>query len=1170
MCILSNLYYAQNTGLTQTENYISVKNYLSKGADTLSKQPLRTIQYFDGLGRVKQTINVKSTPLGRDMVSHAEYDRYGRQLKEYLPVPQTGSQAGAIYNNPLDNATQPDIYGSEKIYSEKILQISPLDRIQQQIHVGTDWANKPVQYGYNRNFSGEVNKYVATTSWVNGATSSSLNLSGTYGNSQLYKNLKFDEDNNETIEFVDGEGRTILLRKVITASENADTYYVYNEYGQLAYVIPPLAVTAGGTDDIILNNLCYQYHYDNKGRIVEKKVPGKGWEFMVYDKQDRLVLSQDAMQGTTINNFGKKGWLFTKYDQFGRVVYTGFFLNNATRASMQIAINSMAANPGNNESRSTTPFTLNGLDIYYTKNAFPTGSMIILTVNYYDTYPIGTPALPTQILGQTVLSQDLVNSVNTKNLPLASYAKNIDDDNWTKSFKWYDSKGRLIGTHSINYLGGYTKKESLLDFTGLVQESYAYHKRTQSDTEIVIKETFEYDKQNRLLAHNHKVDNHTEEPLAINTYNELGQLSNKKVGRDDDGNPLQSINYSYNIRGWLTNINDPVNLGSDLFAMKIKYQNPQDSNYGIARYNGNISEIDWKTTSQGTDGILRRYAYKYDNLNRLTEGIYLTPDLASNTQNHYYDESVTYDINGNIKTLDRYGRIAWAPGPGMHIDELTYEYDAANYSNRLMKITDNSTNTSGYPGGGNTIGYDLNGNMINFTDRSLSVIKYNYLNLPSFFDSAGYATGTYKYRADGTKLKKTEWISFGNFTTETDYLDEFHYESGNLKFFPTTEGFYNFMTNQYIYNYTDHLGSVRMVYAAAEGGGIQILEQNNFYPFGMQHSGYNDGSYFANTGFPYNFKFNGKEVAWGGYDFGARIYMSDIGKWSAIDPLAEKMTRYSPYNYAFSNPVNFIDPDGRRPYDWFWDSSKSAYVYDKSLTSEAQFDNLKKMGLVNGYYIGKGGTRRVMFGQEEIGKIHLFSDGSWTNMTDMNNLVYHSFNGPEEQRTQYFTNYLEPNRNWGVQVFGDPWSISFSAELTAVVGGSAEIGYFSGNYDSGFYANVSGGFGLNAGVGLNYTTYNVNPNAGPLVINPDGDNSMKGDYYNGQVGVSVPFIKTIGYSESWGGNLNNVPGAGIKNYGSGYTTRSHSGAYGIPTGIKSPIGASMQYGTTFVLTHSKN
>ena len=116
--LVSGLSQAQ---LTTTENYVYTKTYLDYNGTTATKTS-ESVQYFDGLGRPKQVVNVKASPTGKDIVTHIEYDGFGRQVKDYLPVPQQGTQNGGIYTSPLSNATQPTLYGSEKIFSEKILE----------------------------------------------------------------------------------------------------------------------------------------------------------------------------------------------------------------------------------------------------------------------------------------------------------------------------------------------------------------------------------------------------------------------------------------------------------------------------------------------------------------------------------------------------------------------------------------------------------------------------------------------------------------------------------------------------------------------------------------------------------------------------------------------------------------------------------------------------------------------------------------------------------------------------------------------------------------------------------------------------------------------------------------------------------------------------------------
>jgi len=795
----------------------------------------------------------------------------------------------------------------------------------------------------------------------------------------LYKNTVTDEDGNKTIEFKNGQGQTILVRKMLDDVTKADTYYVYNDYNQLAYVIPPLAVTANTVDETTLNNLCYQYKYDERNRLVEKKLPGKGWEYMVYDKADRLVGTQDANLRLTST------WLVTKYDRFGRVIYTGLMpLPNETRESLQGMTNPHVIV----ESSNSTGFTKNGMQIYYT-NSLYSQIETILSVNYYDTYPAGSPTIPTQILGQSVLQHDAQNSnISTKSLPVASYVKNIEDDNWTRNYTWYDTKGRAIGSHSINHLGGYTKTESELDFSGTPKIAVTRHKRLDSDTERVITENFTYDHQNRLLTHTHKVDNNPAEYLAQNKYNELSQLEYKKVGGTSLNSPLQQVDYQYNIRGWMTKINNPNDLsGGDLFGYEIKYTNPVYNSLTTGKYNGNIAEVDWRNSF---DNILKRYDYTYDGLNRLKKGLYAEPD-AVNPQNGNFDEYLTYDLNGNISNLQRKA----VPVSGLTstvVDNLDYQYTG----NRLNRIVENAMNDTGYEGGNNMIDYDQNGNMINMIDKSIQSIVYNHLNLPNFYsipqiNMAGLLVPSdisYLYRADGVKLRKINRIGGGRgqsvTSSITDYLDGFHYSyedtvtpcdwcrtavafeqqayqkneiiinpggvitppqipTWNLNFVSTAEGFYSYVENRYIYQYSDHLGNARLSYAKKIDGSLEITDKNDYYPFGLNHIG---GSKSLFGGYQ-NYKYQGQELQETGfYSFKWRNYMPDVGRFFNIDPLAETYPTWGPYVFSGNRVIDARELEGLEPYVLFNTRENAAINFGQQYNGKSIKQNTEYASII--------------------------------------------------------------------------------------------------------------------------------------------------------------------------------------------------------------------------------
>jgi RHS repeat-associated protein len=517
----------------------------------------------------------------------------------------------------------------------------------------------------------------------------------------------------------------------------------------------------------------------------------------------------------------------------------------------------------------------------------------------------------------------------------------LGTDDWITSVTYYDEDARPIYSASKNdYLVTVDKVKSDLDFAGKVLQTESTHKKDANPV-ITITDVYTYDHVGRLQTQVQTIAGNDPELIVNNHYDELGQLVAKNVGGEFVGDPedatgLQTVDYKYNIRGWLKTINNGNTINNDLFSFQLDY------NTGVnPLYNGNISETHWQTAN---DHNPRSYNYTYDALNRLKmanyNGNYIVEGTLTQEENYNLD-AIGYDKNGNITVLERQGLIV-AENRIDLIDDLTYDYQSS--SNKLIRVTDDAS-VDGFKDGTTSLPgdpdyeYDINGNLTVDTNKNITDIIYNHLNLPELiiFSSPEGSIG-YKYSATGVKLEKMAMtVGSPGSVTSTQYAGAFIYDKTNtiggmpnpnpppppvfeLQFISHPEGYAQpntLGTFDYIYQYKDHLGNIRLSYknnGNMTNPDLEILEENNFYPFGLKQKGYNNNVSANSNSVASKFKYNGKELneelGLNMYDYGARMYDPAIGRWHVTDGKAELYFANSPYVYALNTPPNAIDPDG--------------------------------------------------------------------------------------------------------------------------------------------------------------------------------------------------------------------------------------------------------------------
>ena len=775
LCLYGSAIYAQNTPTTATTtsataaahsaytntsvNYIRTwePNMPSSNPATISasgRQPAevrQTTQYYDGMGRLIQTVAKGMSGSAKDLVTAVTYDDFGREQYNYLPYSQqTGSTSdGTFKQDPFTNqqsfyknaAVSPETTTDDIFYNEKVYESSPLGRMTNTYAAGNSWAkngaNHPISLQYPNNTG-----YDSVRIWnvLNGVVSSS----GTYNAGTLLKLIQVDEAGNKIITYTDNHERIILKKVQLDANPgNAHvgwlcTYYVYDDVGNISMILPPLAVQKIiGKWDItnIKDDLCYSYTYDGRNRMITKKVPGAGAVYLVYDVRDRLVFAQDAVERAK----SPQEWMAIFYDNQDRPTMTAIYKATTTRDALQTAMNgtsttpqtvayqfpgiadlSLAAYDGSSsytatnsitfldgfESTDNTAFTAQidasatgGTTTAQATSTLPNISSSALTplvYNYYDDYTFAGKQnfISSETSKLRSGSNPYVESIPAGGSSLTTgrmtgqKVRVLDTDQWLTISTYYDDKGRIVQQIKDNQNGGKDVLTNQYDFGGKVLSTYLDHVNPHST----------------LTPHTTL--------LTMFSYDAAARMLSVKKRLNGDSTQDRTI--AINTFDELARIQqtrlDVNTAGGQLDILKYAY-NVRGWMKGINKdYITATTSTNWFgeelnydagfTKNQltgniagvkwksGSDNIARAYGYDYDASKRLIKADFTQQNTPGAT---WTNDKVDFSVS-NL-TYDANGNMLSMNQNGMmgmtirQIDKLTYGYDAGN---KLLNVTDNA------------------------------------------------------------------------------------------------------------------------------------------------------------------------------------------------------------------------------------------------------------------------------------------------------------------------------------------------------------------------------------------------------------------------------------------------------------------------------------------------
>ncbi len=809
---------------------------------------------LDGNGRTIQKIvqnfftDLSSNKF--DLIQTYSYDQYGRQINNYLPYSYAAN--GNFDSNFITHLTgfysnADKVAHDTKPYSTNVFESSSTSRVLESKMPGNAWfsSSHSIKHNFDFNSANEVKKWEVLRNGSNELIGAKT--MGYFQESTILKTKLISEENKVSFEFYDKSGK-IICKKVeaYTDANNKthdftvgstslsggsaklySTYYVYDEFNQLVYNVTIQNDASGSfsdfTDDENLTDPIFKgfveaIHYDSHGRVIAKHACDKDWEYFAYNALDKVVLSQNSKLRAD------NEWLVSKYDGLGRVVATGTSdLGGQTQSQVQESLNQDVVSYVKRTSAGTNGYTFSDTYPFVIDN--------MLTINYYDKYNLQNSTLAGRDYIQVNSDDPQTYSKFTIGKPTASLVKVLGSGDMLATLNYYDDLGRQLEQQKQNYIDYPNSWDISINktaFNGQVLKNTRVHNAFGNTLHVVTRYT--YDRLNRRTDIYKKIHDEAEVHMVNYTYNSLGQTVRKIIHDQPvwDDSFLQGIDYRYNIRGWLTSINNAelsndgvLNLdANDVFGEQLFYEQPTISTttcVPIPLFDGKISQMLWRTKpASGAVSFdlkpIHLYTYRYDDFGRLTAGYYGSNSepnpISYNTNLDRYLEKESYDIRGNITELTRNSE------KGTPIDNLIYSYfpksnqissisDIPNGNLQLNDFHDGVTSTGEY-------NYDAAGNTIRDDNKGVNM-EYNFFNLIQRIN--GSTAINYTYDALGTKLASTIGGVSEYFVNGIEYtgnaLTSINTEEGRARISSIAVPY----SEKYVFDYfiKDHLGNIRVV-----------------------------------------------------------------------------------------------------------------------------------------------------------------------------------------------------------------------------------------------------------------------------------------------------------------------------------------------------------------------